>query len=84
MDHPVPDIAGFTVYSLSDGIFEKEWLWYFDWMCILHVLKLGNIAVVSIEFMYELADTKESDVHQDELHKLQHGMGFQYFLAFEE
>lgn len=53
-------------------------------MCILHVLKLGNIAVVSIEFMYELADTKESDVHQDELHKLQHGMGFQYFLAFEE
>lgn len=34
-------------------------------MCILHVLKLGNIAVVSIEFMYELADTKESDVHQD-------------------
>jgi hypothetical protein len=53
-------------------------------MCILHIPKLGNIAVVSIGFIYELANTKESDVHQTELHKLQHRMGFQYFLAFEE
>jgi hypothetical protein len=28
------------------------------------MLKLGNIAVVSTGFMYELANVKESNVHQ--------------------
>lgn len=46
MDHAVSVITAFTVYSLSDSICEKEWLWYFHWMCIPHIPKLGNIAVV--------------------------------------